>query len=98
MRKFKCPDCGATLSIKDDDREFAFCEYCGSKILMDDYRSTHRIVDEAKIREADVREKEIECEREKYWQEKKEAPKAIVGTIIGLLVMIGFFKLLLILF
>jgi len=29
-----CPSCGANLTF-DDSREFAFCEYCGSKIVQD---------------------------------------------------------------
>lgn len=29
---FTCPNCGAGLSI-DESREFAFCQYCGTKIV-----------------------------------------------------------------
>lgn len=54
MRKLECPGCGANLELKEDDRDFAFCEYCGAKIMLDDYRSTHRIVDEARLKEAET--------------------------------------------
>lgn len=30
----KCPQCGADLEI-DSDREFMYCEYCGTKVLRD---------------------------------------------------------------
>ena len=51
MQKCKCPSCGAELMFRDD-REFAFCEYCGSKLLLDDYRETHRYIDEAELEKA----------------------------------------------
>ncbi len=48
-RTVKCPSCGADLTVKDGNREFMFCEYCGSKVRLDDYQETHRFVDEAKV-------------------------------------------------
>lgn len=62
MRNLKCPSCGATLTIQDDNREFAFCEYCGAKLSIDDLRITHRIVDEARIKEAEAN-KEIKLKQ-----------------------------------
>ncbi len=62
MRTLKCPNCSASLTIQDDNRDFAFCEFCGTKIMLDDYRSTHRVVDEAKIRQAEV-EREIKLKK-----------------------------------
>ena len=96
----KCPECGAELSV-EEDRKQCFCQYCGSKILIDDGSTSHvyRKVDEARIKEAEVREllrlKELELE------EKKQAAKAetrklrikwsIILAIIGVaLMMIGF--------
>lgn len=58
MRTCNCPSCGAQLSIDDENRDFAFCQYCGDKIMLDDYRSTHRVVDEAKIKQVEI-EREI---------------------------------------
>lgn len=58
MRTCNCPSCNANISIDDENRDFAFCQYCGSKIMLDDYRSTHRVVDEAKIKQAEI-EREI---------------------------------------
>lgn len=75
MRNCTCPNCNAALSFSDD-RYFGFCEYCGTKILLDDYRSTQRIIDEAKIRqvEADkeIRLKELALRESRYNQQAKE--------------------------
>lgn len=46
-RTVKCPSCGAELTMKDDNRDFMFCEYCGTKVDMIDSRVEHHIVDEA---------------------------------------------------
>lgn len=54
MRTCTCPNCNANLTIDDGNRDFAFCQYCGSKIILDDYRSTQRIIDEAKIKQAET--------------------------------------------
>ena len=54
MRTCKCPNCNATLTIEDENRDFAFCQYCGAKIMLDDYRSTQRIIDEAKIKRSQL--------------------------------------------
>ena len=51
-RTVKCPGCGADLTVKDDNRDFMFCEFCGTKIRLDDYQETHRFVDEARIQES----------------------------------------------
>ena len=62
-----CPHCGAQLSI-DMDRRQAFCQYCGTKLLLDDENSiniNNRIVDEARLKEAEVRLKELEYQHER---------------------------------
>ena len=75
MRSCQCPNCNAQLSL-DDRRDFGFCQYCGTKIMLDDYRSTYHIVDEARIRETEtdriVRLKELELEEKKREREHKE--------------------------
>ena len=48
-RTVKCPGCGADLTVKDGNRDFMFCEFCGTKIRLDDYQETHRFVDEARV-------------------------------------------------
>lgn len=64
MRKLECPGCGANLELKEDNRDFAFCEYCGAKIMLDDYRSsqhiTKHIIDEAQLRRIEAEQENME--------------------------------------
>lgn len=53
-----CPNCNANITIDDGSSDSVFCQYCGTKIVLDNYRSTHRVVDEAKIKQAEI-EREI---------------------------------------
>ena len=36
MLQLKCPNCGADITL-DGTREFGFCSYCGTKILLNEY-------------------------------------------------------------
>ena len=89
MRKCQCLNCGANLTIDDQNRDFAFCQYCGAKIMLDDFRSTQRIVDEAKIKQAEtermIRLKELEIELE---QQKKNSGIRKVLFIIWIICFI----------
>lgn len=74
--KLQCPECHANISI-EDGRDIVFCQYCGTKIFIDDevHRTEHktehvyRQVDESRIKEAeaqkDVRIREMELKNEK---------------------------------
>lgn len=61
----KCPECNAQLKV-DPSREFIYCEYCGTKILLDKEEKITRNIDEAEIRKAEAEEririKEIESD------------------------------------
>lgn len=70
-RTVKCPSCGAELTVKEDNRDFMFCEYCGTKVRLDDYQETHRFVDEARIQESKD-SKELEMKRMEFEKWKKE--------------------------
>lgn len=80
MRTVKCPSCGAELTIKDNNRNFMFCEYCGTKVDLVDMRVEHRIIDEARVIEAEtdrqVKLKHLEMETEEYEREKRKREKA----------------------
>ena len=77
----KCPQCGADLQIKEDQR-ICFCEYCGCRILIDDVAErleeaentshTDRRIDETRIREA-----ELQSERERHREEERRAKELI---------------------
>lgn len=92
MRACYCPNCGASLNFGESNRDFGFCQYCGTKIMFDDFRSTHRYVDEARIKEAEIekeiRLKEIELE-EKADAHSRRGTK--VALIIALVLFLGGF-------
>ena len=92
MKEFRCPNCGANLSF-EGNRDFGFCQYCGTKILLDDYRSTHRIVDEARIKEAEVEQivrlKELEIQMKEIEKEEKAREKSRKIRIIYIAVGVG---------
>ena len=67
----KCSNCGADLQV-DPERKQVFCSYCGTKLLLDDdsINITSRIVDEARLKEAEIRLKELEYEHERELREE----------------------------
>lgn len=90
-RTVKCPSCGGELTVKDENREFMFCEYCGTKVRLDDYQETHRFVDEARIQESkDAKElelKKMELEENKRHEHDKQEKAAITGLVIFMIVV-----------
>lgn len=91
-RTVKCPSCGAELTVKDDNRDFMFCEFCGTKVRLDDYQETHRYVNEAEVQRVKA-EKELELKRMEMEEKKrKEDIKALKYYII--FVPLGLFFLL----
>lgn len=78
--RLNCSNCGAQLEL-DADRKQAFCTYCGAKLLLDDesIHITNRIIDEARLKEAEVRLRELEYAHEREIREetvRKEQKKA----------------------
>lgn len=65
-----CPNCNANLDDIDPSRPFCYCQYCGTKIALDDgtIRKETHIYDEAKIKETEsserVKMREMDLERE----------------------------------
>lgn len=95
-----CPQCGAALSI-EGEHKFCFCQYCGTKIMIDDGTTTHtyRKVDVARIKEAEVEEvirlKEMEIQEKKRVADEKTKVIKIKASfwlgIVGIIFMvIGF--------
>lgn len=104
-RTVKCPSCGAELTIKDESRDFMFCEYCGMKVRLDDYQETHRFVDEARIQESkdtkELRIKEMEFEERQQKEDMANTFKVLkwmilifVACMVFLMVggLLGFFE------
>ncbi len=46
MISLKCPDCRANIDLSDD-REFGFCQYCGTKVLIKEFIPQKSIIDES---------------------------------------------------
>mgnify|MGYP000551925826 FL=1 len=96
-RTVKCPSCGGELTVKDENRDFMFCEYCGTKVRLDDYRETHRFVDEARIQESkDAKELELKKMEQERWraeEDKKNGIKGLIVGAIGLIVILFICKL-----
>ena len=67
----KCRECGADLQV-DPGRKQVFCSYCGAKLLLDDesINITNRIIDEARLKEAEVRLRELEYQHERELREE----------------------------
>lgn len=90
-RTVKCPSCGADLTVKDENRDFMFCEYCGTKVRLDDYQETHRFVDEAKVKRVeafkDLAMKKMEVQERKREEERKDKNKALIICGIGFIVV-----------
>lgn len=94
MRNCQCPNCGANLTFDDKNKDFGFCQYCGTKIMLDDYRSTHRVIDEARIKEVEsaqiIRLKEMEIkEKDLIIRNKLIKAWIIAVVVLGILGIIG---------
>ena len=95
-RTVKCPSCGAELTVKDGNRDFMFCEYCGTKVRLDYYQETHRYVDEAAIKkteaEREIELKKLELEKQKQEIKQKDDRMSLIvyGTMLigGILMML----------
>ena len=62
----KCKYCGAELEAEPGQKEVV-CAYCGSRIILDDGSVvvTNRFIDEARVKEAELKLKELEYAHEK---------------------------------
>lgn len=88
----KCPECNASLSI-EEGRTQCFCQYCGTKILLDDGSTTYtyRKIDEARLKEAEVRLKELEMEQEEKRANRKKFKLKIAATIfLGIVLLFSY--------
>ncbi len=101
-----CPNCHANLKV-EEGRKYCFCEYCGTKVLLDDEAVTFVYRDEAKLKELELLERErkkqeedekrriIEQEEQqaKYEKWKKKALKIMIGEGAAIIMPL-FFSLL----
>lgn len=83
IAELKCPACGAPVKRKTE-RGQVFCEYCGTKIILDDidYYKEDSKIEQKKL------EQEIELEKLKNENaEKKRDSIAVLSVVIGVFVM-----------
>ena len=66
MVSLKCPECAASLSI-EENRKQCFCEYCGTKIMIDDGSCTytHIYIDKTREKELELEERRLRMEWER---------------------------------
>ncbi len=87
-----CPNCNASLDNIDPSRKYCYCQYCGTKILIDDEVNRHEthVYDEARIKETESKEllrlKELEIERE-HEKEDKETGKKLLIAAVGIFIL-----------
>lgn len=89
-----CPECGAVLNI-EDNREQAFCTYCGTKVLIhNENEYIYRHIDEAGIKQAEtdrmIRLKELEIEQTQQHHEdhlRKRLTNIWIGSIFAVAVL-----------
>ena len=91
-----CPNCGGTSDV-DASREFAFCSYCGAKIMLRDdnhYRMTY--TDEAQLARAqadrEIRLKELEQEAVQFESHRKLGTYLLIAGAVMLVVGYAFSK------
>lgn len=91
--RLTCANCGAELEL-DADRKQAFCSYCGARLYIDDesINITNRIIDEARLKEAEVRLRELEYQHEREIREetiRKEQKKSFwISVCVFLIVLL----------
>ena len=88
-RTVKCPGCGADLTVKEDNRDFMFCEYCGTKVRLDDYQETHRYVNEAEVRKVEAA-KEIQLKKMEMEEQKRKDNESFIKKLPELLAATAF--------
>lgn len=101
--QMKCPACGGDIEI-DENRDFCFCSYCGTKVHVDD--GTHRVeitkninyhktyTDEAKIRKIESEERLQERKFAAEQEERKSKKWKTFGIVLAVLAcVIGYFVL-----
>ena len=96
----KCPNCNAMLDVSDD-KKILYCQYCGTKLLIDDevYRTEHteninivkKSVDITKLRSAEyeheIKKRELDL-IERREKRNEDSFNNIVSALIPLLLII----------
>ena len=85
----KCPECGANLDI-EEDRKTVYCSYCGRKILLhNENEHVYRYIDEAEIKQAEARLREVALAEKQYADAEKKLAEAKRKDALKLKVLLG---------
>lgn len=92
LRAIKCPNCGADIDF-ESDREYMFCQYCGTKIALGDHTyHTERIIDEAAVKKEERKARAQELRAARIEKAERESDDFFLqfcrGTCIAILVSI----------
>lgn len=93
LQGMKCPNCEANIFVDISGRNIAFCQYCGTQIMVNDGVTRHEyrkvFVDETEIRKSDndSRVKMKELENEEY--QIKHASDTTKSVFIFLIIFMG---------
>lgn len=96
LRTYHCPNCNGELEVDVEGRDFIFCQYCGSKILLqNENEHIYHTIDEAKIKHAETEQlvelKKLEmAEKQRQADEKTKSIKikvSIILAVVGILMM-----------
>ncbi len=76
VQVMRCPSCGADVKF-DDGRTQGFCSFCGAKVVVSNENEyIYRHIDEAGIKQAEVRMRELDLQEKK---EREAAEKKIAA-------------------
>ena len=70
----KCPDCGSTLDIDVDGKPVLYCQFCGSKLLIDDEIRRIQLEDPTKAG-YEFEQGRIQAQREERRREREKEEK-----------------------
>lgn len=86
--EFKCPHCGADLTV-EEGRSTLFCQYCGGKLVLDEFdKKTVRIINDAELEKVRA-EKELALAKIEY-RIKRNKTERLIGIIVIVLAIISF--------
>lgn len=94
LKEFCCPNCKAPLTPVKDAR-YMFCQYCGTRIVIDDidyYREDskterERIKADKEVKKTSV-EKDAEVELEKLKHKESISSSILLAFLFGLMVLL----------
>lgn len=88
--KLKCETCGATLEVNEKLSK-VHCNYCGTEFMLDDGSTTqtYRKIDEAKLKEFEIRDK-IHARELEYKEREEKRTVLWILLFFGLAILLTF--------